>query len=152
MKNTIKVSGLAALIAAIALNTLLITACSRGEGDSGGGEFSGSGTFTLDGIPETYNGKYAKLTVDEVIGAQSVTPSSVTLVQIINESVTLPLWVKTQDGIQRFYGQRLYGVTIGIYNSRTVYESSTPIAVRYFNQINLSSGSTTGWNQGKENP
>jgi hypothetical protein len=148
MKNVIK----AVIIVAI---TFTIAACmgSAGESLEGSSEYNGgSGTFTLTGIPETYNGMYAMLTVNQVIGAQSVTLPTVTLVQIANGSVTLPLWVKTQnDGIQRFYGAYIRDITIvGIYNSGTVYESSTPIATRYFYRIELFSGSTTRWYDGYE--
>jgi len=149
MKNIIK----AVIIVAIAF---IIAACpseAASTAESMDGEVDGgSGTFTLTGISETHNGNYAMLKVNQVIGAESVTPPTVTLVQITNGTVTLPLWVKTQsDGIQRFYGAYLRDVTIvGIYNSGTVYESSTPITTRYFNHIYLSSGSTTEWYYGYE--
>jgi len=152
MKNVIKLSGLAALIATIAFNALFITSCPSGAGASGGNYVEvdgGSGTFTLTGIPETYNGMYAMLKVNQVIGAKSVNLPTITLVQITNGSVTLPLWVKTQsDGIKIFSGAYLRGVTIGIYNSGTVYESSTPMATHFFSQIDLSNDSTTEWYRG----
>ena len=157
MKNTVKVFGTRSfrLCAAVAAATALaLSACSdpmpMPSPLPSPLAYGGSGTCTLTGIPVAYNGKYAMLTVDQVIGAQSVNIPTVTLVQIANQRVTLPLWVKTQsDGIKRYYGQRLYNnVTVGIYNSAVVNESDTPTTARHFYDIRLSSNDTTYWDNG----
>jgi len=73
---------------------------------------SDGGVFILTNIPGKFNGNYAMYSsVDDLpllTGIQSVNISTgvMTLVQISNGSVSLPMWVAGNSGYTRFSGNR----------------------------------------------
>ncbi|MDR2575986.1 MAG: InlB B-repeat-containing protein [Treponema sp.] len=126
----------------------------------GGSEVVG-GTFTLTGIPSTYNGKYAALIAQDdyneivLVGAQSISlisdTADVIAVQISNGSVSLPMWRMTRSGTFISYsGNNTVAGTFMIFNSANTYQE-TPIAKRSFGSIAFSSGSVAKiWSQGTD--
>jgi hypothetical protein len=94
MKNTMRLFGIIALVAVIGF-----TMAGCGEDASSDDE---GGTFTLTGIPQAYNGKYAYLsetwggaeTSVGILGATSVNMSTATatLPKVENQQVSIPMW------------------------------------------------------------
>jgi len=124
-----------------------------------------SGIFTVTGIPSQYNGMYA---IFEEVGAssssgdgepvesdhvglggfQSVNMSTgvFTLVQIVNGSVSLPMWTGNFDTQQvvRYYGFDTVAGVLYIANSATPnMETTQPLAIRFWESITFSNGSAT---------
>jgi len=127
--------------------------------DNGGG--GGGGTFTLTGIPSTYNGKYAILNAGDeegegIWGFQTINMSTgiVTLPVISNGSVSIPLWVESSSGnsFTRYSGNHTFiYVDVGISN-HSIYDESelngAPIAA--FGSVTFSNGSAArSWSQGR---
>jgi len=152
MKKTIKVLTIIALAAIIGFS---MAACEEDD-DDGNGNGSG-GVFTLTNIPPEYNGKYAYFAGFYVIGAQSIDKSmqTVTLPQISNGSVNLPLWKegKKYSGNDTETDSKVY-----IFDSAQISvdtSTDTAIATRYFFysynsvQIVFTNGNATkSWNDG----
>jgi len=123
---------------------------------SGGNEPSGDdGTFTVTGIPSTYNGKYAGFegvnNTVELLGCQSYNMATEvgTLVQIVGGSVSLPMWVynSASNQLVRYTGNHTVEGAIGIWNSSTSTESE--IVERGWASITFSNGSATRtWDSG----
>ena len=153
MKTKITLWGIIALVAVIGFS---MSACDDGSKDDNGG----SGTFTLTGIPATYNGKYAVLYAEneneriQVIGAQNLnmTTGVATLPSISNGSVTLPLWTPTSSGagITRYSGNHTLEVGVIISNKQTFTEDLDVYDVGVlFESVAFSSGSAArAWGAG----
>jgi hypothetical protein len=131
-----------------------------GNTPGGGG---GGGTFTLTGIPATYNGKYAILAASneaetvQLIGCQNINMSTqvITASPITSGSVQIPMWTATsQTSVQRYSGNDTVGLQFMIFNSANItagQQSMNPTATRIFYQVAFSSGSATKtWNEGDE--
>jgi len=86
---------------------------------------TGSGsqtTFTLTDIPSKYNGKYARISlIGDVMltGAKNITSNAVTLPQISNGKVTIPLWViQNTSSFVKYTGNGAFSLgTVNLYNS-----------------------------------
>jgi len=80
----------------------------------------GGGTFTLTGIPAENNGKYALFTGADLFGCREYDPTTEIfyLVQIVNGSVSLPMWDLS------YSGNLSVGGVIHIFESET---RTTPI-------------------------
>jgi len=165
MKNVFKVLGIIALAAVIGFS---MAACGGGDGggDSGGGGGTGGGggggggTFTLTGIPSTYNGKYALLSVSgdnpAIIGAQTINLSTdfVTLPVISNGSVSIPLWTLTSSGtaVTRYSGNHTIGVDIVISKIQSFTSNPDITDEITFASVTFSNGSATrSWSQKDNN-
>jgi len=134
-----------------------------GDDDNGDEDNNGNsaGTFTLTGIPNDYNNKYAIFYVEDpmlLIGAQDVDITngmSGTAVQISSGSVSLPMWKVTGNGeIISYSGDdTVESGMFMIFNSASVsQESSEPIEQTWFENISFSSGSATKtWNDRNDN-
>ncbi|MDR1836968.1 MAG: leucine-rich repeat protein [Treponema sp.] len=134
------------------------------------------GTFTLNNIPSEYNGKYALLGTyaysssdggssgegssggsssggDDVdlIGVASITGQTITLPQIANGSVSIPMWIMSEGGsIARYSGNNTADIYVGIYNNATVDENSESEGAIYFELVVFSNGNATkSWNDGE---
>jgi len=95
----------------VILMVFSFTNCDNGSGGGGGGgggggsgKSGGGGKLTINNIPEIYNDNYAhfisyhEATGGEIWGAQSVSRSAITLVQIKNGNVVLPTWKIAYSG------------------------------------------------------
>jgi hypothetical protein len=127
-----------------------------GDDDSTGGNTGG--TFTLTNIPTTYNGKYAYFQANLSNGnfiygfnsANSAT-STITLVQITNGQVTLPMWASISSrysGNDTVTSNESIGqiVMVGIFNTPTITSSeiANSIQAAYaFQSITFSNGNAT---------
>jgi len=132
------------------------------DGNTGDGNQSAGGTFTLADIPSQYNGKYAGLEANNyadtvaIAGAQSVNwPTGVyTLVKISNGRVDLPLWCWTSwssGNITGYYGTEKCIVTVGIFAKSTVNKDNQDNALVgiLFETVDFSKGNATkSWNSG----
>ena len=137
------------------------------SGNSGGGSTSNSGnsgnvtnsTFTLTGIPSTYNGKYAILQSSLPIGgAQSINMAADTiiLVPIANGSVSIPMWsgINTDNPV-RYSGNDTATVMVTIFNLATTTSSFDVLSPLPLSQIKFDSvtfskgGATKSWSQGQ---
>jgi hypothetical protein len=163
MKNRFKVPlvRLFGIIALVAVIGLTFVACDDGGGgdDPGnntpggntpGGNTPGGntgGTFTVTGIPSEYNGKYAYFSASimrgDLSGFQSRDP--LTLVQISNGSVSLPMWL-SYPSWQRYSGNdTAVDAVLEIYNGQT--RDSGKITEVSWPSIAFSNGSATKtWN------
>ena len=106
------------------------------------------GTFVLNDIPATYNGKYVFLLenddkLHDVFGCESVdmsTGTTVTLVQISNGKASIPVWVDPYP--VRYFGNNTGGISIEIF-AKAIWDESGPIAVISFKSVKFSNGSAT---------
>jgi hypothetical protein len=95
------------------------------------------GSFTLTGIPEKYNGKYAYFLAnnesrrEQIVGLQSYSGSessgtlALTLTRISNGSVNIPLWKVISDDedfeLERYSGNGTFDyIGVSIYDSQTI--------------------------------
>jgi hypothetical protein len=116
------------------------------------------GTFTLTNISATYNGKYAYFQAnlsngDFIYGFNSANSatSTITLVQISNEQVTLPMWASISSrysGNGTVTSNESIGqiVMVGIFNTPTITSSdiANSIQAAYaFQSITFSNGNAT---------
>jgi hypothetical protein len=101
-----------------------ISSSSGGNGGDGNSSSSGgggnvNGTLTITGIPSQYNGKYAFFATDKgtptLIGLQSfdATTNTVTLNQISNGSVSIPMWLSSNGSLSTYSGNH----TVTPYNN-----------------------------------
>jgi len=131
----------------------------------GSGGDSDDGTFTLTGIPEKYNGKYAVFTGAEdtededsdymLIGAEKINDSKTggTAVKIEGGKATLPMWKMTKDkSVEKYSGNDTVAATFDIYNEAAVSsETDEPIYTLSFKSITFKNGSASKtWADGKE--
>jgi len=166
MKNVFKLFGITALVAVMTF-ALAFTACSDSKSsddnsDNGGnnGGNTGASTFTVTGIPAQYNGKWAFFTNDEetLIGCQSVnlTTGAVTLKQIVNGSVSLPMWTMNASGqVVKYSGNDTVYGDFMISNSATLQSDGSAgnpmIAGVYWDSVTFSNGSATRtWGSGTQ--
>jgi hypothetical protein len=179
MKNLIKLLGnlnrersakvyflIVALVAVIGFS---IIACDNG-GDDDGSEAtptpSGSGTFTLNNIPDIYNGQYAILYGDnedlELMGYESINFNTefFTLPKISNGSVSIKVWNigamnESTLNIPRYSGNHTLDIGIFILASATVKDdfdpsSATLIFFEGAKAVKFTAGSATkSWNDGE---
>jgi len=120
------------------------------------------GTFTVTDIPSEYNGKYALFSGDNealdlrLNGYQSFNKTTVviTLVQIANGSVSLPMWIYDVAGeeLVRYSGNNTVEGFLEIIDSATVGDHSVAIIdIRYWDSITFSNGSAQRtWDSGDE--
>jgi hypothetical protein len=119
----------------------------EGEVPSGGG----GSTFTMTGIPATYNGKYAALFSEELIcGAQSMSAAgNGTLVAIAHGKVNLPMWTLNGNNVVKYTGSGTYECSFEIYKSAAYNLDAEPEVVLYFT-VTFSNGSAAeSYNNGK---
>jgi hypothetical protein len=161
MKNKFRLFGIIALVAIMGFS---MAGCDEDDDGNGNGNGNGNdtgGTFTLTGIPNQYNGKYARLYAsnDNIVEVGGLNNSSdgIRNVQISNESVNIPMWTETWIGgkaqLVRYKGNHnLSGVEIRIFNTAT--DSSGNIAkVSFASSITFSNGSASRtWAQGTATP
>jgi len=143
-----------AIIALVAVIGFSFAACS---GDDSGGAAGGDGYFTLTDIPKEYDGKYAVLFAYnedvDLIGAKEVnyTAKKITLCQISNGSVSLPMWIENGDGhsVEKYSGNDEVKVAIEIFNSASYTKSSDPLCYLYFEYIAFAKGGAKkSWSEG----
>jgi hypothetical protein len=113
----------------------------------------GGGTFTLTGIPEEWNGKYADAQgaqhdaeVHIVGSATEPTLISETAVLIENGTVTIPLWlVNEYEAISRYTdSETVAEFVVWVGKTAVLTESSyDPIAMVSFDNVTFSNGSAT---------
>jgi hypothetical protein len=123
----------------------------------------GDGVFTLNDIPEEYNGLYAFFMAwgDDsgfLVGYQSIdlNTNTYTLQAISNGSVSIPVWnvreyINTQtESIPRYSGNGIFDVSFPILDSATLeYDGSefhvsfAPVKSTGFSQVEFTSGSAT---------
>jgi len=142
---------------------LTMLGCDNGGGENDKEEESG-GTITLTGIPDEFNGKYAIFYAEDddsdliLVGAQTFNLNgddmSGTAVQILDGSVSLPMWTATKNGTATRYSgnDTVVDAMIVIFNSASVSSSGDePINGRYFDSITFSNGSASKtWAEGQE--
>jgi len=130
---------------------MLVVGCDNDTIDDNGGT---GGSFTLTNIPSKFNGKYAMYMMmayepPVLVGVQSVsmTTGVITLVQIFNGSVSLPMWVATDIGYQRFSGNRTVNESMILILNTLTFTQNTPeeylLADVYFESITFSNGNVT---------
>ena len=139
------------LVMALAFG-MTVVGCDDGSTDDNGGNTGG--TFVLTDIPAIYNGKYAYLEAQKtnvyLIGCQSVNfaTETITLVQISNGSVSIPMWIVTGAGsISRYSGNDTFtqndNCGVAIVNTATITGETEPLTVIYFASLAFSNGSAT---------
>jgi hypothetical protein len=122
--------------------------------DDGSTNDNGGGTFVLTDIPATYNGKYAYFEVENaniyIVGCQSInmTTGTVTLVQISNGRVSIPLWIETDTGsISKYSGDDTFTQNdrggVVILDTVTFAYEGDALASIYFPSIIFSNGNAT---------
>jgi len=137
-------------IALVAVIGFSIAACDNdpGNGNSGGGS-DGGGTLTITNIPDEYNGKFAlyesvsqdgSMDLPLLLGLQSFNMNAgyYTAVQILNGSVSLPMWVMGNSGYIRFSGNRTVSNnknTVLILHTATVDANFSGSNVTFFKQF-----------------
>jgi hypothetical protein len=127
-----------------------------GDTPSGGG--GKASTFTMTGIPEQYNGKYAGLKGGkaggvDITGCQKITGKILTLVPISNGSVIIPLF-NDEDG-SPYTGNDRYGELYVVISSiqEIDYWAGYDIGEVDFYDVRFSNGSATAsWSQGSYIP
>jgi len=161
LKNTVKLLGFVAIVAAIGFS---FAACDGLDFDDlfgkDGKNTGGGRTLTITDIPSEYDGKYAMFQgiYDSpsgragLAGAQSINASTqvITLVRISDGKVSLPVWMPADDGstsIIRYSGSDNVKGAIGIFNSATLNASGDddirPVFTINFDSIRFSNGSAT---------
>jgi hypothetical protein len=115
-----------------------------GGGGYGGGGGGGSGTFTLTGIPSTYEGKYALCVLvsyddyyddDIIVGYQNLSTGVPSLCRISGGKVSIPLWIidiysasfnptNPSSYFKAFSGGGTYIVGVAIYDSAQLLGSA----------------------------
>jgi hypothetical protein len=125
---------------------------------------SGSGIFTLNNIPQQYNGKYVYLASydeyedDSILGAQSVNMSTqtVNLCLISNGSVSIPLWTSNINwGIVRYSGNNTCNIVIILFNTQTYNGDNIDgyLGILQLSSVKFTNGSATkSWNSGDYYP
>jgi len=168
-----KISFVLAMLAVVLVFGLAFVSCDDGSGSTGNvgntqGGSGGSGTLAVTGIPSKYNGKYAIFQGYEVtevawgsiagdvwvVGCQSYNNSTgvATLVQIVNGSVSLPMWIQTNSGqFVRYSGNHTGEFQVPIENFATLGDGpEDTLNEIVFDSITFSNGSATrSWSQGK---
>ena len=141
------------------VKVISITQQTSGGNDNGGG--GGGGTFTLTGIPSTYNGKYAFLCESSyeigIYGFQTINFSTenentLTLPRISNGSVSIPLWIPNAAGTNfiRYSGNHTLEVVVVISNVPGYPDDDDYVTGVYFESVAFSSGSATkSWSAGE---
>ncbi len=151
-------------LTAVMTFALVFTGCSDGGGGGTGSSGNNNnnpgdntpgnsgGTFTVTGIPSTYNGKYAMFEVENnniyLMGIQNFnTTGGGTLVQIVNGSVALPMWITASNQFVRYSGNHTVEGAISIYNESQLDFSGNSafnyLAECYWASITFSDGGTT---------
>jgi len=125
-KHNMKIWKHGTFMAVVAIIALSLTGCSSDD-NSGNSNPETGGTFTVTGIPSMFNGKYVGFSGAEApddfaffVGCQSLnmTTQVMTFVQIVNESVSLPMWTgNASEEIVRYYGNDTIQGSIIITNS-----------------------------------
>jgi len=157
------------IIALIAVIGFSMAACDDGTSGGGGNTSGGNpnpgtgSTFTVTDIPPQYNGKYAVFqgwNSDEdlnLMGCQDINVSTqaITLVQIVNGSVSLPVWklVYVNEAIT---SKASYSGNATIEGRLSLYESTSPdfevpalAYAQWNNSITFSNGSAAKmWTSG----
>jgi len=92
---------------------------SSASGNTSASSNTSGGTLTVNGIPSTYNGKYAYFVAiddseDVVIGSQSIneTTGDFTYVKISNGSVNLPVWHIENGQVVRYSGSKSFSLNV----------------------------------------
>jgi len=127
------------------------TAAAPGELGGGVPPIGEGGTLTVTNIPSEYNGKYAFFLVTvngtNAMGAQTVSGTGYTLIQIANGSVTLPLWYGNSGTITRYTGSGTSSFAkIFIHDNQVATMqvlSSSSAAVAEFNSVTFSNGNAS---------
>jgi hypothetical protein len=126
----------------------------------------GAGTFTLTNIPSKFNGKYAHVQAGDdnigLEGAQSINLSTglVTLPQIANGSVSIPMWVynESTDSLSRYSGSADLAVIILIFDTATVdfddddddFEDYISGGAEFYSVYFSNGSATKSWNDADE--
>jgi len=132
------------------------------QGGSGGGTAS---TFTLTGIPTTYNGKYAIIvspppegSIIALMGCESLnmTTETFTLSKISNGSVSIPMWTASSGAqtLVKYSGNDTRNIAIFIHNTSTVtggigYQTGMTAVIEFNNVTFTNGGAARTWNQGQ---
>jgi len=121
----------------------------------GGGNQNQNSMFTLTGMPNDYNGKYAMFFAPDssIYGVNSINVNnsgmSFKLIKISNGKVNLPMWVYDNDFV-RYYGNDTVDGYIMIFNSENISDIRGMIDLRSFSSVVFSGGAATKtWNQGQ---
>jgi hypothetical protein len=175
MKRNIFWLGMLVIILTLGMT---VVSCDDGGDDNNNnngnsnGNGNGGGTLTITDIPAKYNGKYAYFMLPDnsrlsLLGLQSfnVQTQTMTLVQITNGTVTLPMWKATVSGsnitaVTRYSGNDTSTYPnkgVQIYDIQTLNEESSGTrinAISYGSKsITFSNGSATlSCNDGTLNP
>jgi hypothetical protein len=129
MKSFFRIFGIIAFVAVIGFS---MVACDDGSDSGGGSGGGGGGTLTITNIPAKYNGRYAYFISEDkslpLLGLQSFSTETITLIQIVNGQVSLPMWKATLSGnnitaVTRYSGNDT--VTVGIKKRVTISSSPT---------------------------
>ena len=151
-KSCIKLSMIALVILAV---LVLFVRCSNPSSEEG--NENTYGILTINDIPSIYNGQYAMFSArlnenSALAGYHSYDPitESITLVQIMNSSVSLPLW-KVADALPttKYNGNDTVSGSLQIHDILTFNRFSTPIPldVISFQAVTFLNGSSTkSWN------
>jgi len=116
------------------------------------------GTFTVTGIPNTYNGKYALIMAgfengDTLLGAQSINfvTGTITLAQISNGSVSLSMWRESDGSVTRFSDSCTVSFVVNIFNGAYYPgDEDNPFVMVYFESVAFSNGNATKkWSDGQ---
>jgi hypothetical protein len=129
------------------------------------GDKDEDGTFTLNGIPSQYNGKYALLMGESdnnemLVGCQSINISTqtFTLAPISGGSVSIPMWLESGSGdsptVTRYSGNQTIKVLVVIANTATFSDDSNNDDIaerRYFSSVAFSNGGAAkAWSAGAD--
>ena len=155
-----KAAGFGFVILLTVLLALGFAGCSNPSGSDTGSSGDG-GIFTMNGIPSTYNGQYATLGLlgsasVNIGGAQSYSynagVTTTNLVQISNESVSLPMWILTPN-LTRYTGNDTVNVVFIIYNTPTfkVPPGTAMPSAEMSYSVSFSNGNATkSWSTGTQ--
>jgi hypothetical protein len=103
---------------------IMVVGCEEPKGNN-------QGLFVLTDIPETYNGKYAYFEAQNsnvyIMGCKSanVSTKTVTLIQISNSKVSLPMWNYSNDSVSEYTGNDTFTNTQGDKSGVAIFNSDT---------------------------
>jgi len=154
MKNKRFLMGM--LVMVLAFGMTVVSCKDKEEEEDVETNIPGGGTFTLTGIPATYNGKYAQFYASDgtnsIIGAESLNMmTGPTMAKISNGSAKLTLWTGNSNSGQytAYKGNgTVTGAYIMIYNSATASSSQLAASLTLTSVTFTNGNATKAWSDG----